>query len=235
MFHGVIESFRKKFKENSKLQKSPELFPKLSKLVLNMFCGIFFERKIAPCSMEGRVLKNFKKKIKKLSKFQNWPKSFSKVSKRVLNMLWGDFSEFFCRVFHAGLFRVSRLKNMRSVFWTEKIWIRFSGLKIWGRYMEQIQEKNQKNLKVLKLSKSFPSVQTCFGAFFGKKSFFPLFHGGSSLRKFSKKSKKFQISKNAFNGFPKCPNVFWTSFGAMFLNFFAQCSTQCISGFLDLK
>ena len=54
-----------------------------------------------------------------------------------------------------------------------------------------------------------------------------MFHGGSSLRKFSKKSKKLQSSKNAFNGFPKCPNVFWTSFGAMFLKFFfAQCSLE---------
>ena len=118
VFHGVIESFRKKIKENSKVRKSTELFPKLSKLVLNMFCGIFCERKIAPCSMEGRVFWKISKKIKKFSKFQKWPKSFSKVSKRVLNMLWGDFCELFCRVFHAGLFRFSRLKNMRSVFWT---------------------------------------------------------------------------------------------------------------------
>ena len=58
-----------------------------------------------------------------------------------------------------------------------------------------------------------------FWGFFGQKSFFPLFHGGSRLRKLSKKSKKFQISKYAFNGFPKCPNVFWTNFGAMFLKF----------------
>ena len=41
--HGVIESFRKKFKENSKLQKSPELLPKLSTRVLNMLWGDFSE------------------------------------------------------------------------------------------------------------------------------------------------------------------------------------------------
>ena len=75
----------------------------------------------------------------------------------------------------------------------------------------------------------------CFGAFFGKKSFFPLFHGGSSLRKISKKSKKFQSSKNAFNGFPKCPTCFEQALGQCFWIFLAQCSTQCISDFLDLK
>ena len=71
---------------------------------------IFF----APCSPEGRVFENFQKN-RKSSKFQKCPKSFPKVSTRVLNMLWGDFSDFFCRVFDAGLFSFSGLKNVSSV------------------------------------------------------------------------------------------------------------------------
>ena len=107
-----------------------------------------------------------------------------------------------------------------------------------GRVFEKIQ-KNQTNFQNSKKAQNIPkSVQTCFEHVFGQfvpTIFCPVFHGGSSLLKFSKKSKKFQNSKNAFNRFQKCPNVFWTSFGAMFLIFFAQCSMQCISDFLDWK
>ena len=78
----------------------------------------FSRLKFCPVFHGGSGFSKVFKIIKKFSKFQNWPKSFSKVSKRVLNMLWGDFSEFFCRVFHAGLFRFSGIKDMRSVFWT---------------------------------------------------------------------------------------------------------------------
>ena len=139
--------------------------------------------------------------IKKISKIQNWSKSFSMVSKRVLNMLWGDFSEFLCPVFHAGLFRFSWLKDMRSVFWTWKIWIRFSGLKIWGRYIEKIQEKIQKNFKFLKLSKIVPKCPNVFWGFFREEIFFPLIHEGSSLGNFSKKISKFP------EGPKSCPKV----------------------------
>ena len=63
------------------------------------------------------------------------------------------------------------------------------------------------------------SIQTCFelvlGQFF-RKIFCPVFHGWSSLQKFSKKSKKFQSSKNAQNRSQKYSNVFRTSFGANF-------------------
>ena len=38
--------------------------------------------------------------------------------------------------------QIPELKNMCSVFWTKTIWNRFSGLKIRGRYLEKIQEKN---------------------------------------------------------------------------------------------
>ena len=85
--------FSKIFKKFfSKLQKCPKVFPKVSKRVLNMFCGKFFEKFYAQCSMEGRVLENFLEN-QKILKIQKCPKSFPKVSKRVLNLFWVKFFE----------------------------------------------------------------------------------------------------------------------------------------------
>ncbi len=62
----------KKIKNFSKIQKCLKSFPKVSKRVLNMFSGVFFEKKtFAQCSMEGRVFENFQKKSKKFQKFKN--------------------------------------------------------------------------------------------------------------------------------------------------------------------
>ena len=38
--------------------------------------------------------------------------------------------------------QIRELKNKSLIFWTWKVWIQFSGLKIWGRYLEKTQEKN---------------------------------------------------------------------------------------------
>ena len=76
---------------------------------------------------------------------------------------------------------------------------------------------------------------TCLGVIFLKKFFCPVFHGGSSLRKFSKKSKKFQNSKNAFNRFQKCPHVFWKCFGAIYPNFFCPVFHAGLFRFSGLK
>ena len=67
------------------------MFPKVSKRVLDMFWGKFFEQFYAQCSMEGRVFENFQKKM--FSKFQKSPKVFPKVSKHALNMFWGKLFE----------------------------------------------------------------------------------------------------------------------------------------------
>ena len=50
-----------------------------------------------------------------------------------------------------------------------------------------------------------------------------------------KKQKISKIPNMPKNRFQKCPNVFWTCFEAIFPNFFAQCSMQGFSDFLDLK
>ncbi len=160
----VFENFQKNQKI-FKFQKCPKSFPKVSKRVLNMFWGNFFEKKFLP-SVPWTVesSKTFKK-IKKLSKIQKCPKSFPKVSKRVLNMFWGNFFEKkFCPVFH-------------------------------GRSSLRKFSKNQKIFKNPKRPKSFPKVSkrvlNMFWVNFFEKNFCPVFHGRSSLRKFSKKSKNF--------------------------------------------
>ncbi len=98
--------------------------------------------------------------------------------------------------------------------------------------------KNQKKFKIAKKPKIVPKIfQNCFEhvlwIFFRKKC--PVFHGGSVLRKFSKKSKKFQNSKSAQNRFQKCPNVFWLCFGAIFPNFFCQVLHAGLFRFSGLK
>ena len=73
----IHRKFSKNSKKNSKLQKCPRSFPKMSKLVLNMFCGNFFRKKNAPCSMEGRVFEKFQKNQKRFN-FQKMPLIVSK-------------------------------------------------------------------------------------------------------------------------------------------------------------
>ena len=96
----------KKIKKNSKFQKCPKSFPKVSKRVLNVFWGEFFQKKCYPSVPWRLESSKIFTKIKKNSKFQKCPKSFPKVSKRVLNVFWGKFFEKFltsfsmeCRVF----------------------------------------------------------------------------------------------------------------------------------------
>ena len=81
----VFENFQKKIRKVSKFQKCPKLLPKVSKRVLNMFWGKFFEKFSPSFPWKVESSKVFKK-IKKFAKFQKCPKSFPKVSKRVLNL-----------------------------------------------------------------------------------------------------------------------------------------------------
>ena len=175
--------------------------------------------------------------------------------------------------------QIPELKTMCSVFWTETIWNRFSGLKIRGRYSEKIQEKNQEGFKFLKLSKIVLKWPNVFWGIFSEKKFSPVFHGSSSLRKISKIQKGpksfTNLSKLALNMFwgifsekkvspsvpwmvepskifeknqksfkiPKVPKIvpkrvqtcFEHALGRFFGKFFAQCSKQGFSDFLDLK
>ena len=88
----VIENFQKIIRKVSKFQKCPKLLPKVSKRVLNMFWGKFFE-KFSPSFPWKVECSKFFTKIKKFAKFQECPKSFPKVSKRVLNLFWVNIFE----------------------------------------------------------------------------------------------------------------------------------------------
>ena len=72
----------KKIKKFSKFQKCPKSFPKLSKRVLNVFWGNFFEKILPsfPWKVESsKIFKKIKKfsKFQKLSKYQKCPKNRS--------------------------------------------------------------------------------------------------------------------------------------------------------------
>ena len=101
MSHGGsrLRKTSKKIRKVSKFQKCPKLLPKVSKRVLNMFWGKFFEKFYAQCSMEGRVFENFLKnqkflKIPKMPKIV--PKSIQTCFERVLGQtsrkLFAQFS-----------------------------------------------------------------------------------------------------------------------------------------------
>ena len=257
VFHVVFKNFRK-IPNFSNIQKCPKSFPILTKLALNMFWGIFSEKKsFAQCSMDGRAFENFRKKPKK---FQN-SKSAKNRSHKSPNVFWTCFGPIFRNFFaqcskqgfsdfldlktwvqfyetilnrhsfciHATVnirnpisdfldlrlwIQIPELKNMCSVFWTKTIWNRFSGLKIRGRYLEKIQEKNQEGFKVLKLSKIVLKCPNLFWSIFLRKSFFP--QCSMEGRVFE----KFQKSKKAQNRSQKYSNVFWTCFGPIFLKKF---------------
>ena len=156
------------------------MFPKVSKRVLNMFWGKFFEKISCPVFHGGSSLRKFSKKSKKNSKFQKCPKSFPEVSKHVLNMFWGKLFE----IFH---FQCS----------------------MEGRVFENFQ-KNQKNFKIPKMPKIVPkSMQTCFEHVLGKlfEKFLHSFPWNVESSKIFKK-KYFQNSKNAQKCSQKYPNMF---------------------------
>ena len=186
----------KKIKKISKFQKGPKSFPKVFKRVLNKFWGKFFEKFLPSFPWSVESSKRFKK-LKKFSKFQ--PKTHKTVPKRIQ------------KCFEQVLGQIFR-----------KIFAQFS---MGGRVFENFQKKHR-IFKVPKKPKIVTkSVQTCFQLVLGPKKLLS-FHGGSSLRKFSKNSKNFQNSnQKRTKSFPKASkrvlNVIW---GEFFEKIFAQCS-----------
>ena len=184
VFHRVFENFQKNQK-NVKIPKMPKIVPKSIQTCFEHVLGRIFRKIFCPVFHGCSSLRNFSKKLKKFSKFQ--PKTHKTVPTRIQ------------KCFEQVLGQIFR-----------KIFAQFS---MGGRVFENFQKKKQRIFKVPKKPKIVTkSVQTCFelvlGQIFPKKTVIPVFHGGSSLRKFSKKSKKFQNSKNAPNRSQKHPNVF---------------------------
>ena len=202
VFHGG-SSLRNVFTKSKifKIPKMPKIVPKLSKSVLNMFWGNFFEKIFLP-SVPWRVeySKCFQK-IENISKFHNCPKSFPNCPK----VFWTCF----------------------GVLFPEFL---FAQCCMEGRVFEMFL-KNQKTFKIPKKPKIVPkSAQTRFEhvlRYFFRNFFLPSVPWRIDLRNVFKNRKYFKISKNAHNRSQKCPNVFWTCFGEFFLkNFFAQCSME---------
>ena len=235
--------FSKTFEKNqkfSKFQKCRKSFPKNSKPVLNVFRGKFFEIFYAQFSMEGRVFENFQKN-QKIFKIPKMPKIVPKCIQTCFDKFWGKFLEKFFpsfpwRVESSKTFKKSqkffqnsknaqkRSQKYTNIFWTcfgATFWKKFRRSVPWRVESSKTFKKNQKIFKIPKMPKSVPkSIQTCFERvleqLFGK-NWGAVFHGGSSLRKFlKKKTKNFQSSRKAENRYQRCPNVFWTCFGANF-------------------
>ena len=181
MFRGG-SSFRKFSKKKfSKFQKCPKVFPKVSKRVLNMFWGKFFEKFYAQCSMEGRVFEIFLKNQNFL-KIQKCPKSFPQVSKHVLNMFWGKLFDKFLPSFpwnveSSKIFKKIYFQNSKNAqkcsqnypnvfycdFFEKKIYARCS---MEGRVFENFQTFF---FKILKMPKIVPkSIQKCFERVLGQ-------------------------------------------------------------------
>ena len=203
VFHGG-SSLRNVFKK-SKIFQNSIIAQNRSQKCANVFwtsVGLTFSNNFfAQCSMEGRVFEMLFKKLKKF-KLPKTLKIVPKLSKSVLNMFWGKFFE---KIF------------LPSVPWRVE----------YSKCFQKIENisKFQKRPKIVpKLSKS---VLNMFWGNFFENFICPVFHGGSSLRNVLKKSKNFQISKNAQNRTQKCANAFWTCFEVIFSKiFFAQCSME---------
>ena len=108
-----------------------------------------------------------------------------------------------------------------NVFWT--CFGAFSWKVSWpvfhGGSRPKIFKKNLKNVKIPKMLKIVrKSVQKCFGVIFSKKIYAQCSMEGRVFENFQKKY--IQKSKKAGNCSQKCPNVFWTCFGANFLENF---------------
>ena len=102
MFHGgsSLRKFSKKIRKVSKFQKCPKSFPKVSKRVLNVFWGKFFENFFSQCSVEGQVFEKFQTFFFKIPKMpKSVPKSIQTCFERVLGQI---FRNFFCSVFRGG-------------------------------------------------------------------------------------------------------------------------------------
>ena len=178
---------QKKFQNSKKAQNRSQKFPNK---FWTCFEVIFSKKNFCPVFHGGSSLRKFSKKSQK---FQN-SKNAQNRPQKCRNVFWPYFGEIFSKKF-------------------------FAQCSMKGRVFENFQI-NQNIFKIPKMPKIVPkSVQTCFedvlGWFF-RKNFCPVFHGGSSLRKFSKKSKNFQNSTKAHNRSQKCPNVFWRCFRVIF-------------------
>ena len=191
----VIENFQNFF--FSKFQECPKVFPKVSKRVLNVFWGKFFEKFFLP-SVPWKV--EFSK-ISKKNVFKI-PKTPKIVPKGIQTCFDCNLDIFFQKIFAQFSMEGRVFENFQK---NQKI------CKI--PKMPKIVPKSMQTCFELVWVKFF------------EKFFCPVFRGGSSFRKFSKKmSSKFQKCPIVF---PKVSKRVLNLFcGKFFEKFYAQCSLE---------
>ena len=201
VFHR--RSSLRKFSKNQKIckiPKMPKIVPKSIQTCFELVLGQIF-RKIFLPSVPRRVefSKNFLQ-IKKLSKFKN-AQNRSQRSPNMFSTCFGaNFSKNFCPVFNGmssvrkfskKKFKIPKMpksvpKSIQTCFrviFSKKIYARCS---MEGRVFENFQNFFFKIPKMPKIL--LESIQACFERVLGQifRIFFcPVFHGGSSFRKFS--------------------------------------------------
>ena len=188
------------FHKNQKIFKIPKIAKIISKRIQMCFeracfAANFSNKNFCPVFHGGSSLLNFENSRKSL-KIPNMPKIFPKIVQMCFEHVLGRF-----------------------------FWEVLAQLAMEGRVFENFQKEIiQKSKKAENCPQKCPNVfWTYFGANFSK-NFCPVFHGGSSFRKLSKKTKNFQSSKKAENRYQKYPNVFWTYFGVNFSKKFCPVS-----------
>ena len=158
----------------------PKIVPKSIQTCFECVLGQTFRKILAQFSTAGRILESFQKN-QKLFKI---PKTSKIVPKSIQTGFELVLGQIFRKIF------------LPSVPWRAEF--------------SKIFQKNRKIFKIPKMPTIVPkSIQTCFELVLGqifRKFFCPVFHGMSSLRKFSKKI--FQNSKNAQKCSQKYPHVF---------------------------
>ena len=200
----AFEKFRKKNQKSFKIPKVPKIVPTRVQTCFEHALGRLFGNFFAQCSKQG---------FSDFLDLKTWVQFYETILNRhsfcihatvnIRNPI-SDFLDLRLWV------QIPELKNMCSVFWTKTIWNRFSRLKIRGRYLEKIQEKNQEGFRLLKLSKIVLKCPNVFWSIFFEKKNFP--QCSMEVRVFE----KFQKSKKAQNRSQNCPNLLWTCFGAFF-------------------
>ena len=193
----------------------PEIVPKSVQTCFEHVLRRFFRKFFCSVFLRESSCRKFSKKNQKLFKIAEKPKIVPKNVQTCFEHVLGYFfRKIFCPVFHGGsslrkfskkskIFQNSKQTQNRShscpnVFWTcfgviiSKI---FLPSVPWWVESSKILKKIKNFSKLQKCPKSFPKVSkrdlNMFWVKFFENFFCPVCHGGSSLRKFSKKIETF--------------------------------------------
>ena len=208
----------------------PKIVPKSLQTCFEHVLGQTFRKIFAQFSMECRVFENFQKK--NIFKIPKIPKSVPKSIQTCFRVIFSKKNYARCSMegrvfenFQIFFFKIPKMpkivpESIQACFErvSGQIFRKFFLPSVpWRVEFSKIFKKNI--FKIPKLPKSVPkSIQTCYRLIFFEKNLCPVFHGGSSFRKFS----------NFFFKIPKMPKIvpksiqtcFERVLGQTFRNFF---------------